>query len=374
MALLLTISGLLAVFISAYALFFSYFRHNAKKPWNLKIEIGFQPSVSIMVPTHNEEGNIERKLSNLQTINYPKEKMEVIIVDDASEDKTLQKAEEIISRGLDFKTKVVKQKTRGGKAVALNASLSEATSSIVIVTDADTLWPSDVLEKAMPYLSDPTVGAVTGRGINEQTNESWVTKSEDNYLQLTSSIRLGESKNYSTLRFEGGFCAYKREAFSKFDCESGSDDSGTALEVIQNNYRTILVPEVVFSTSFPTSLLGKLRIKVRRANQLIGLWVKCVKYMFKRRLVLPKRIVLPEVFLFIINPIVFLMLIVTAGAYVFLNPLSPFSLLILASVVGFLVFTRILFTELVVDNLLLVYASISYLFGRRYVAWKKTKN
>ena len=368
---LLTLSSLI-IFSSAYVLFYSYVMHHAKKPWNLKIDENYQPSISILVPTHNEAENIAKKLENIQAVDYPKEKIELIITDDASEDKTLVKINELLKRDLGFKVKIIKQESRGGKAVALNVALKFVSSSIVIVSDADTLWPSNVLKKAMPYLADPTIGAITGQGLNEQANESWVTKGEDNYLQLTSSIRLGESKIHSTIRFEGGFCAYKRAAFSQFDCESGSDDSGTALEVIQHGYRTILVPDAVFYTSFPTSLKGKLKIKVRRANQLIGLWVKCLKFMFKKRLVLPKRIVLPEVFLFIINPVIFLLLATTAVTSILLFPFSILSFLLLASVLGLLIFARRLFLEVVVDNLLLFYASVSYLFGRRYVSWKKT--
>jgi cellulose synthase/poly-beta-1,6-N-acetylglucosamine synthase-like glycosyltransferase len=328
--------------------------------------------VSILVPVHNEEKNIEKKLENLQLVDYPKEKMEVIIVDDASDDNSVAKINGAIEHGLGFKAKLVKQEVNRGKAVALNAALQFATAPIIIVSDADTTWPADALKKAVPYLADPTVGAVTGQGLNKQTNESWVTKNEDNYLQLTSVIRLGESKIHSTIRFEGGFCAYKRVAFSQFDCESGSDDSGTALEVIQHNYRTILAPDVVFFTTFPTSLKGKSKIKVRRATQLIGLWVKCPKSMLKKQLALPKRIVIPEILLFIINPFVFVLLTLSAVASILLFPFSYFSLLLLAATCGLLIFARHLFQEVVFDNLLLFYASVSYLFGRRYVAWKKT--
>jgi biofilm PGA synthesis N-glycosyltransferase PgaC len=328
--------------------------------------------VSILVPVHNEEKNIEKKLENLQLVDYPKEKMEVIIVDDASDDNSVAKINGAIEHGLGFKAKLVKQEVNRGKAVALNAALQFATAPIIIVSDADTTWPADALKKAVPYLADPTVGAVTGQGLNKQTNESWVTKNEDNYLQLTSVIRLGESKIHSTIRFEGGFCAYKRVAFSQFDCESGSDDSGTALEVIQHNYRTILAPDVVFFTTFPTSLKGKSKIKVRRATQLIGLWVKCLKSMLKKQLALPKRIVIPEILLFIINPFVFVLLTLSAVASILLFPFSYFSLLLLAATCGLLIFARHLFQEVVFDNLLLFYASVSYLFGRRYVAWKKT--
>lgn len=358
-------------FTLVYVLYYSYVWHYAQKPWNLEIDNYYQPSISIIVPVHNEEETIIKKLENLQTVAYPREKMEVVIVDDASEDKTLSKIYEAMKCDLGFETKIVKQESRGGKAVALNVALTVARNPIIIVSDADTLWPSNILEKALPYLADRTVGAVTGRGINDQKNQSWVTRAEANYLQLTSSIRLGESKMHSTIRFEGGFCAYKRAAFDKFDCESGSDDSGTALDVIQHHFRTILVPEVVFYTTFPTSLRGKLRVKVRRANQLISLWIKCLEFMFKKQLILPKRIVLSGILLFVINPFVFLLLTATVVTYVFLFPLSIFSLFLLVSTMGLLVFARSLFLELVVDNFLLVYASIGYLFGRRYVAWEK---
>ena len=354
-----------------YVAYFVYIKQHVNKRWNFSVDKNFQPSVSILVPVHNEEENIEKKLANIEAVLYPKDKIEIIIVDDASEDKTMLKVEDFTKHHPELNILTVKQRSRSGKSVALNAALPVSSNSIVVVSDADTLWPSDVLEKALPYLAEPSVGAITARGINENVTKSWVTKSEDTYLDFAYLIRLGESKIYSTIRFEGGFCAYKRAAFEQFDHQSGSDYSGTALNVVQRNFRTILVPEAVFYTSFPTSLIGKLRIKVRRANQLISLWIRCLKLMFKKRLRLPKRIVLPEIFLFLIIPFFFLLLVVSAAAFILLFPFSIFSLFILVSVVGLLVFTRSFFLELVVDNSLLVYASINYLLGRRYVAWEK---
>ncbi|TRO52068.1 glycosyltransferase [Candidatus Bathyarchaeota archaeon] len=362
----------LFIFLFAYIIFYGYLFHKSKKSWNLNTNVAFQPKISILVPVHNEEETIEEKLLNIQEVDYPKEKIELIIVDDASEDNTLQEIDNALKRDLGLNIKTVKLETNHGKAVALNAALESVSSSIIIVSDADTLWPSDILKKALPYLADPTIGAVTSQGINKQDNESWVTKCEDSYLKLTSFVRLGQSKLHSTIRFEGGFCAFKREAFEKFDSESGSDDSGTALDVIQHNYRTILVPELIFYTKFPTELNGKFKIKIRRANQLIGLWVKSLKLLAKKQLRLPKRIVLPDFFLFIVNPIVFIVLCVSCVLTVLVHPLSSLSLFLIFSVFGLLIFARSLFVELVVDNLLLLYAFVSYLLGKRYVAWKKS--
>jgi cellulose synthase/poly-beta-1,6-N-acetylglucosamine synthase-like glycosyltransferase len=295
--------------------------------------------------------------------------MEIIVADDASNDSTMDKVESFMRRHPDLTIELVRQNPRAGKSAALNKALQVSTKPVVVASDADTRWPPDILRKAMPYLADSNVGAVTGRGVNVNVVESWVTRAEKSYLQLANFVRLGESKIHSTIRFEGGFCAYRRNAFDLFDCETGSDDSGTALKVVSRGFRTILAPEVIFYTSFPTSLLEKFKIKVRRANQLIGLWVKCLKLLFKGRLSLPKRIAIAEIALFIFNPIIFLILTASGIALIIMSPFSPLSLAIIFSVLALLVLARRVFVELFIDNVILASGLVTFLFGRRYVAW-----
>ena len=363
----------LIIFSTSYLGYFGYIRYMTKKTWNLKNDETYQPLVSILVPTHNEEDNIKKKLMNIAAVSYPKEKIEIIVVDDASEDATLTAVENFVAGNPESNVKIVKQNQHSGKSAALNKALPLSNGSVVIVSDADTLWSSDILTKALPYMADPCVGAVTGRGINENKDASWVTTAEDTYLNLTTLIRFGESKIHSTIRFEGGFCAYRKGAFTEFDCETGSDDSGTALDVVQHNRRAILLPEVIFSTFFPATLSGKFKTKVRRASQLITLWVKCLRLMMHRQLVLPKRIAVPEIILFIFNPFIFFIMLVTAPIIVIVSPLSFFSVSILLSVAVLLVFVRRLFFEVVFDNFILFYAFFSILFGQNYTAWQKTR-
>jgi cellulose synthase/poly-beta-1,6-N-acetylglucosamine synthase-like glycosyltransferase len=363
---------LLSVFSVSYILYFAYVRNYGKKPWKLKIDKTHQPQISILIPVHNEEDSIESKLQNIRNVFYPIEKMEIIVADDASEDSTLKIVEGFRGNNPELDIKVIRHNPRAGKSAVLNKALASSMHSIVIVSDADTHWSSSILKEALPYLADPEVGAVTGRGVNRNTNQSWVTKAEETYLNFACLLRLGESKIHSTIRFEGGFCAYKKDAFGNFDCETGSDDSGTALEVVQNSYRAILVPEAVFYTEFPTCLVGRLKIKARRANQLISLCAKCVRLVVKRQLCLPKRIAVPEMLLFIFNPIIFLALIVTSIVMFALYPLSPFSLVLVVFIAGLLLFARRVFIELFFDNLILFYALITFLFGKRYVTWEKT--
>jgi len=127
----------------------------------------------------------------------------------------------------------------------------------------------------------------------------------------------------------------------------------------------------LFYTVFPTRFRDKLKTKTRRATQLISLWVKCFKLLFKRRLLLPKKIAIPEMLLFIFSPMILIGLIVTAISVILLSPFSLFSLGILAIIVCLLVFARRAFVEIVIDNLVLFYALTSLLRGRRYTAWEK---
>ena len=359
----------LFIFLATYLAYFLYLRKYVGKPWNIRVDEGFEPEVSILVPAHNEEANIETKLENIGSVLYPKEKLEVIVVDDASDDGTVGRVEDFMRKHPALNVKLVRQNPRVGKSAALNKALGVSTKPIVVVSDADTRWPPDILRRALPFLADPKVGAVTGRGVNVNVGDSWVTRAEESYLQLANFVRLGESKIHSTIRFEGGFCAYKRDAFDLFDCETGSDDSGTALRVVSRGFRSILVPEVVFYTSFPSSLSAKFRTKIRRANQLVGLWVECLRLLFRRRLSLPKSIAIAEIVLFIFNPIVFLIMVVSGVALVIMNPFSSLSLAIIFSVLGLLVLARRVFVELFIDNFILACGLVTFLFGRRYVAW-----
>lgn len=360
-----------SLFLGIYGTYYAYTAALAKRPWNLTIDGNFAPKVSILIPVHDEEKTIEAKLENIKSVVYPKEDLEIIVTDDASDDNTLQKVEDFSAHNRDLNVRVVRHNMRAGKSAALNNALPFSTNNIIIVSDADTQWPEDLLQKTLPYLADSMIGAVTCGGVNRNRGETWVTRSEETYLRYANLLRLGESKLHSTIRFEGGFCAYKKKAFEKFDCESGSDDSGTALEVVQQGYRAIMVPDTLFYTVFPASLLSKLKIKTRRATQLVSLWTKCASLLLRGRLLLPKRIALPEILLFIFGPIILLTLIATMTAAIFFSPFSLFSLGLLVAVFCFLLFARRIFIEILVDNLVLLYALMSLLLGRRYTVWEK---
>ena len=128
----------------------------AKNKKSLKVSppLSAFPSVTILVPAYNEEKTISKTLTHLQNLDYPKEKLEILVIDDGSSDATFK----VASR---FKRVKVLRKKNGGKASALNYGLKFAKGELVACVDSDSFPKSDSLLKAIPFFSDPRVAAVT---------------------------------------------------------------------------------------------------------------------------------------------------------------------------------------------------------------------
>lgn len=133
----------------------------------------YQPTVSILVPACNEENVIGRILQRMTELTYPKDKLQIITIDDASTDGTGKIAEQY-SETYDY-IKVVhrnEEEGRKGKASALNAGFKHAKGEIILCFDADYYPQRDILEKLTEEFVDPKVGAVQGRVtvLNEPQN------------------------------------------------------------------------------------------------------------------------------------------------------------------------------------------------------------
>jgi len=168
-----------ALIISAYLIRHYIFtltvlRHIKNKPSRATpCSVEYKPSVSILIPAHNEDKVIGKLLQKMTELAYPKDKLEVILIDDASSDNTGQIAEDY-SKQCTFIKVLHRDKQVGGrgKASALNAALKQATGEIVLCFDADYLPHSDIVAKLVEKFADPNVGAVQGRPVvlNEPRN------------------------------------------------------------------------------------------------------------------------------------------------------------------------------------------------------------
>ena len=135
--------------------------------------IGFKPTVSVLIAARNEESVLGRLLHRTTKLTYPREKLEVIVINDASEDQTGKIAEDF-STIYNFISAIhgEPRPVGNGKPAALNEGLKRAKGEILICFDADYCPPNDIVEKLVGYLVDPEVGLVQGRVtvLNEPTS------------------------------------------------------------------------------------------------------------------------------------------------------------------------------------------------------------
>jgi cellulose synthase/poly-beta-1,6-N-acetylglucosamine synthase-like glycosyltransferase len=346
------------------AFIFFYMKRKSSAPWPTKIDYNYKPLISIIIPTYNEEGIIKYKIANLSKLIYPKDLLDLVVIDSDSKDKTV----EIVKACADEKNinvRILVEKERQGKSHALNNALMHCKGEVVIISDADCFWPADILEKALPFLADPSVGAIGGPKLLFNSKQTWVTRMEEAYLKSANFLRIGESKAGSTVFFEGGFSAFKKMAIKKFDpYDTGSDDCGTIVGVIENNFRAMLVKEAKFYSSFPETFHGKISIKVRRINQLIRVFAKYLILLSKGKIKNAKNTVVPNTLLYLFSPIAFAIFSILTA---FILVMYPF--LLVLTLILFVPRIRLYFYLILENNLLLFISTIAVLLGEKFSVW-----
>jgi biofilm PGA synthesis N-glycosyltransferase PgaC len=359
-----------AIHIVPIAIYYLDMRRKALgKPWKLNLDEGYLPTVTLIVATYNEANTILNKMKNIAELDYPTDKLDVIIVDSASTDGTPRIMKEYLqSDNPPFKIFFLEESQREGKAKALNHALQQASGSIVATSDADCIWTRDSLKKALKYLSDDTIAAVCSQEVLINPNESSATRTESQHRQFFTMIRLGESKKHSTIVFEGALALYKRKLLQRFD--ESCDDSGSALDLVQQGYRTILVPDAFFLNPFPSKWTAKISKKTRRAQHLVELWWKCFRLSIRRKLKLDPWISAANVFLYLINPFFFALFLGVIALDLVIYPILLL-LLLLLPIVLIVPKMRDSLVLYLTNHLFLLYAIFMESSGRKQVVWKK---
>lgn len=196
---------------------------------------GWTPSVSIVIPAYNEGGNIEKCLDSLLRLDYPKDKLEIIVVDDGSTDDTSMKAKKYEKSGV----KVVRQKN-AGKGAALNTGINEASGELVATMDADSHVTQNVIKELIPFFEDdekvmavtPTVKIAPGGSIIKEFQRI-------EYLMILFSRKLLSYIDAVPVT-PGPFSMFRRKVFGEiggFDEHNLVEDQEIALRIQASHYR-----------------------------------------------------------------------------------------------------------------------------------------
>ena len=228
-----------------------------------------EPSVSVVLPTYNEESIVEAKLADVVSLDYPMEKVEVVVVD-SSDDRTRDIVRDFFADRDAPSLTLLEEDDRRGLAPALNDAYAAASNEMVVKTDCDSRVAADALREAAANLADPDVGAVTGRNV-EVLGGSGV---EEGYRDVQARIQTLESHLDSTLIFHGPFSAFENDTIVPVDSDSIADDTELALKIRRGGKRVVFDPAVRYREA-AHSEFGKRRTqKDRRAMGLIRLLLR----------------------------------------------------------------------------------------------------
>jgi biofilm PGA synthesis N-glycosyltransferase PgaC len=360
----------LGVDVIPLGLYIFYMKRVAeKRPWNLKIDTGYEPTVSLVIPTYEEEAMIVRKLDNIEELDYPKEKMELIIVDSASTDKTVELVKKWSAEHPEIRLEVVQQEERRGMVNALNGGLEKARGEVFVKTDSDCLLLSNSLRKALKYIVDPDVGSVAGVHIIRAGRETSAVKTERTYREFYKWLRIGESKLYGTVLYEGELMLVKKGLLDKigFDEQIGGDDVPTALRVAEQGYRAITAEDAYFIEQTPYTWREKFDQKTRRGRHVFQALWKYKYLMFKKKTPFHRLILPLETYIYVADPfLTVLVLALTALMFVRYPWFLLFTPLLLMGRIRELVITHLL------DSGIMVASILREAKSREKVTWNKT--
>jgi len=231
-----------------------------KKDWT--------PSVSVIITAYNEERDLAAKLENTLLLDYPQDKLEVIVASDCSTDRTDDIARRFAARGV----RLHRQAERLGKTAAQNTAVEQARGEFILFSDATTLYQPDVLRVMMPNFADASIGCVAGRLIYVDPTASSVGRGAKSYWGYETFLKRHESRVCSLIGVSGCLYAVRRSAYVPLYHEACSDFI-IATKMVEQGLRTIYEPGAVCTEETNRQTDKEMRMRVRViAQTFTDLW------------------------------------------------------------------------------------------------------
>jgi len=304
---ILSIWQILAVFeiilFSSYTIImYIYSKKKDETPQN-----NHPPSITLIIPMYNEEKVIKEKIENTAKLDYPKDKLKIIILDDHSTDKSNSISSEAIKQ-TSLNANLIKNQSGKGKARALNWIFHSLESEITIISDADALLKEDSLLQLTRNFTDPDIGGATGKIIILSDKARASKSQEESYRFFFDVWRLGESRIQSVSVCNGPLMGFRTDLLKKIkiDPDAYADDSDILFKVIRSGYRVVYEPGAIVYERVPLSVKGRIIQKMKRINGLRKVYMNNLDLLGKGRF---GKIIYPYALLtHIVSPLVVLFL------------------------------------------------------------------
>jgi cellulose synthase/poly-beta-1,6-N-acetylglucosamine synthase-like glycosyltransferase len=215
-------------------------------------QAGHAPNVTVLLPVHNERGRVAAKVANLLALEYPSDKLQLLVIGDGCTDDSLDVAASVGQGRVD----VLPLAARAGKAAALNAGLDRATGEIVVFTDAGIILEPASLARLVAHFADPSIGCVSGEDYVEGA------QTEGLYGRLELLLRREEARLHSIAGASGCFYGQRRAICKPF-VAGMAPDFLSVLVTVKAGQRALSEPAARGSMTATSSQSAEYTRKVR---------------------------------------------------------------------------------------------------------------
>jgi len=220
------------------------------------------PTVTVLITAFNEENSIAAKIENTLKLDYPAEKIEILVASDGSTDRT----DEIVKGYASSGVKLFRQEGRVGKTVTQNNAVERASGEIILFSDATTHYSTDVLHKLLPVFADASIGCVAGRLIYQDPTETNVGTGARSYWNYETLLKNAESDACSLIGASGCLYAVRKAAYEPMYAAACSDFLICTL-LYRKGLRSVFEPQATCYEMTNEQASDEMRMRVRVISQ-----------------------------------------------------------------------------------------------------------
>jgi cellulose synthase/poly-beta-1,6-N-acetylglucosamine synthase-like glycosyltransferase len=224
----------------------------------------FFPSLSLIIPAFNEESVIREKLENSLKLDYPKQKLEIIVCSESTDN-----TNSIVKEYSKRRVKLVEFSGRQGKSKMLYNTVPLSKGQVLVFSDANSIYSKNALIKLSGNFADSAIAAVAGKLSITNSKFSAISAGESWYKKYENIIRRFDSLRHSVIGVDGAMFALRREAYFPLSPERG-DDFELAVEVLIRNKGVVFEPEAV---CFEKASLAS-QVEIKRKIRIVSWFLK----------------------------------------------------------------------------------------------------
>ena len=246
---------------------------------------GALPRITIALPCYNRESGLARTMRSLTESRYPRRLLQFIIVDDCSQDKTLDEARRLQKQYSAHDILILKHAKNRGKAAAVNTALAHATGQLFACLDADTLVHPDALRRLLPHVADARVGAAIGQVKVDEPQNLYERLQRVEYILSNFVRRLWSNLSTLFVAPGGALSLFNTDTIRKVGgfAEAGlTEDLEIGLRLKANGYDVRMEPRAITYTKVPPSWSALWRQRIRWYRGFVVNHLKYRHLFFKR--------------------------------------------------------------------------------------------